>query len=98
IVIISLIGVYSVVFLGKIHTQSHNNSQQNAIKTQLYTAHNILKNRQQNGLNTTLVLKEDQLYLEEKIFLRNVSKFSNSTPMEICLGKELQMCQKINLQ
>ena len=98
IVIISIIGVYSVVFLQQIHEQTQNNSEQNQLKMQLFSAHNILKNRAQNGLSTELTLNHKKLYLEGNIFLDNVSRFSSSTPMTICLGEDELMCQSIDLR
>ncbi len=98
IVIFAIVGVYSMTFLTKIQTQYKTNYEQNLLKLQLYSANNILQNRKLDGLNTNLILKDKTLYLDNKIFLNNVSKFIKNDILTICLGEDSLICQKVDLR
>jgi hypothetical protein len=96
IVIFSIVGVYTMIFLTKIEQENQQNFDQNILKLQLYSANNILINRKQNGLNTNLTLKDNILYLENNIFLKDVTKYEKNDTLNICL-KDM-ICQKIPLK
>lgn len=98
IVIFSIIGVYSMNIVVKLQHQSNINKEQNILKLQLYSANNILQNRQLNGLNTNLVYNNNTLYLDNKIFLKNVTKFVSGDIYTICLGENSLICQNIDLR